>query len=96
MTSFQFHFPASSGPTVTIPLPEELRGDDIEVIVMRKSDRLKPGCDADFWRKKSLDEIAAEQGGPKICTDPNSLWEGFPKLWDTQEELEEFLERRKY
>jgi len=51
---------------------------------------------AEFRKKKSLDEIIAEQGGPRVCTNPTRLWEDFPKLWETEAELDEFLERRKY
>ena len=80
----------------TITLPPEFCGGNVEVVVRKKPTPLQPDCDDDFRRKKSLDEIVAEQGGPRICTNPASLWEDFPKLWDTETELEEFFERRKY
>ena len=80
----------------TITLPPEFYGNQVEMIVRKKSGMLQPDCDADSRRMKSLDEIVAEQGGPRVCTNPDSLWEDFPKLWDTEAELEEFLERRKY
>jgi len=80
----------------TITLPSEFCGNHVEMVVRRKSDQLQSGCDSDFRRIKSLDEIVAEQGGPRVCTNPDSLWKDFPKLWDTEAELEEFLERRKY
>ena len=80
----------------TITLPSEFCGNHVEMVVRRKTDQLQPRCDSDLRRIKSLDEIVAEQGGPRVCTNPDSLWEDFPKLWDTESELEEFLERRKY
>ena len=80
----------------TITLPSEFHGNQVDVIVFKKSDLLQPGYDDDFWREKPLDEIITEQGGPRVCTDPASLWEDFPKLWDTEAELKEFLERRKH
>ena len=79
----------------TITLPPEFRGAEVMILETVPKKTL-PESDDDFWRTKSLDEIVAEQGGPKVCTNPANLWEGFPKLWETQEELEEFLERRKY
>ncbi len=75
MKSYQFHFPASGEPTLTIPLPEELRGNKIEVILLKKPRHSKLlENDDDFWRTKSLDEIAAEQGGPKIHTDSDKYF----------------------
>ena len=95
MTTFNFHTTVPTDGTIT--LPPEFRGDQVDVTVRRKSAPLPlPENDDDFWRKKSLDEIVAEQGGPRICTNPSSLWEDFPKLWENEAELEEFLERRKY
>jgi len=89
-----FHTTVPSDGMIT--LPPEFCGNQVDVIVHNESDALQLGCDSNNWRKKTLDEIVAEQGGPRICTNPTSLWEGFPKLWDTEAELEEFLERRKY
>ena len=79
----------------TITLPPKYRG--VEVTIHETIPKKPLPIDRDeFWRKKSLEEIVAEQGGPKVCTNPASLWERYPKLWDSEEELEEFLERRKY
>ena len=79
----------------TITLPPEFCGNQVDVIVRKKNHLLQPGCDDNFWGKKPLDKIIVEQGGQRVCTNPARLWEKFPKLWDTEAELEEFLERRK-
>ena len=79
----------------TITLPSEFRGNRVDVIVCRESDALRPGCDADFWNPKTLDEIVAEQGGPKICTDPDFYFGWMSDFWESKEEMEEFLRRRK-
>ena len=94
MTTLCLHTTVSTD--CTIILPPEFCGDQVDVIVCRKSTPLPLSDNDDFGRKKSLGEIVAEQGGPRTCTNPTSLSEGFPKLWDTEAELEEFLERRKY
>ena len=86
MTAFYFHTTVATDCTIT--LPPEFCGDQIDVIVRRKF--------ADSGQKQLLDEIIAEQGGPRTCTNPASLSENFPKLWENETELEEFLERRKY
>ena len=80
-----------------IALPSEFCGDQVDVIVRRKTapPPLLDNTD-DLGRKKTLDEIIAEQGGPRTCTNPASLSKGFPKLWNSEAEVEEFLERRKY
>lgn len=36
MTSFQFHFPASNDATLTIALPEALRGEPLNVVVAKE------------------------------------------------------------
>ncbi|MDR0328361.1 MAG: hypothetical protein LBI05_08715 [Planctomycetaceae bacterium] len=62
----------------------------------RYEDLIEKYADKDFRCKKTLDEIIAEQGGPRVCTNPENLGKDMPQLWDTEAELEEFLERRKY
>ncbi len=37
MTTFQFHFPASGETTVTIPLPEELRGVPFKIVLEKET-----------------------------------------------------------
>jgi len=94
MTQTQPYFttvPASG----TITLPSRYWDTEVMVLETALKKPLSVHCD-ESWRKKSLDEIIARQGGPKICKNPERLWEDFPKLWDSEEELEEFLERRKY
>ena len=78
----------------TITLPEEFRGNQVDITVRRKSGPLPNNSD-DFWRKKPLDEIVAEQGGPKICTNPDEYFGFLSELWDSKEEVEEFLLKRK-
>jgi len=79
----------------TISLPPEFCGRRVDVIVRRESDALRPGDDDDFWNPKTLDEIDAEQGGPKICTDPDFYFGWMSDFWESKEEMEEFLRRRK-
>jgi hypothetical protein len=87
------HFVTTVPADCTITLPLGFCGSQVDVTVRRKS---APLPDGNFGQTKSLDEIVAEQGGPRTCVNPISLSEGFPKLWDSEAELEEFLERRKY
>ena len=98
MTTYQFHVPASYDATLTIALPEELRGEPLEIVVAKEPAKTQDVeiFIANFGQKLSLDEIVAEQGGPRTCISPTSLSEGFPKLWDNEAEVKEFLERRKY
>ena len=79
----------------TITLPPEFCGNPVNVIMRKKNDTLQPGCDADFWRLKPLEEIDAEQGGPKICTNPDDYFGWMADFWESKEEMEEFLRRRK-
>ncbi len=74
--------------TIPIVLPENLRGKKVAIVPEEEMMPL-------HGHPKTLDEIDAEQGGPKICTDPKNLSRDFPKIWDTQEEIEDFLQRRK-
>jgi hypothetical protein len=92
MTTLHFHTTVPADCTIT--LPPEFCGDLVDVIVRRESTPLPLPNEGGFRKKKSLDEIIAEQGGPRTCTNPTSLSEGFPKLWDNEAELKEFLERR--
>ena len=36
MTTYQFHFPASNDVTLTIALPEALRGEPLNVVVAKE------------------------------------------------------------
>jgi len=77
-----------------ITLPPIYRG--IEVIVHgTTSEKPLPVDREEFWRKKTLDEIVAEQGGPKICTNPEEYFGSLSFLWDSEEEMETFLKKRK-
>ena len=37
MTTYQFHFPATGDATLTIALPEELRGEPLKIVVAKES-----------------------------------------------------------
>ena len=89
------HFYTTVPESGMITLPPEFRGTEVMIRETAPKKPIPVNRD-EFRRKKTLDEIVAEQGGPRICTNPERLFEGFPKLWDTEEELAEFLERRKY
>ena len=78
----------------TITLPPEFRGTEVMIREAAPKKPL-PENDDDFWRKKSLDEIDAEQGGPKICTNPDEYFGSLAFLWDSKEEIEMFLKKRK-
>jgi len=75
----------------TITLPPEFRGAEVTIIetVPKKT---APMNDDDF---KSLDEIDAEQGGPKICMNSGDYFGYMSELWNSKEEMEQFLHRRK-
>jgi len=79
----------------TITLPPEFCGSPVEIAMCKKSNLLPPGCVDDFRRMKSLDEIEAEQGGPRVCTDPDLYFGWMADFWESKEEMEEFLRRRK-
>ena len=95
MTTLQVFYTTVPGDGI-IALPPEFCGSRVDVVVRKEPDALLPEGDNDLRKPKTLDEIVAEQGGPRVCTNPASLWEDFPKLWNTEAELEDFLERRKY
>ena len=78
----------------TITLPPEFWGEQVDVTVRRKSPLLPTDRD-EFWQNRSLEEIDAEQGGPKICTNPDEYFGFLSELWDSNEEMEEFLRKRK-
>lgn len=89
------------GPDGMIAVPSELCGREVDVRIVPAvrcdDERIRTVIDPEeFWRKKSLDEIAAEQDGYKICTNPDDYFGYLEPLWDSPEELEEFLERRKF
>jgi hypothetical protein len=78
----------------TITLPPEFR--TAEVIVREATPKkMSPMSCNDFWQTKSLDEIAAEQGGTKVCTNPDEYFGSLAFLWDSEDELETFLKKRK-
>ena len=78
----------------TITLPPEYRGAEI-MIRETAPKKMLPMDSREFPRRKTLDEIAAEQGGPKICTNPDEYFGFLADFWDSPEEVEEFLRRRK-
>jgi hypothetical protein len=97
MTTFPFHTTVLDNGMLAVPLPEEFRGKTVNVLTDEEEKLLRIiRANEDVRRKKTLDEIIAEQGGPRVCTNPESLGEDMPKLWNTEAELEEFLEHRKY
>ena len=75
----------------TITLPPEFR--TTEVMILETTPKTTEG--SEFWQTKSLDEIAAEQGGSKVCTNPDSYFGSLAFLWDSEEEMETFLEKRR-
>ena len=78
----------------TITLPPEFRGT--EVVILETTPKKPPAIAPDeFWRRKTLDEIDAEQGGPKICTNPDEYFGFLSEFLGSKEEVEEFLRRRK-
>ncbi len=52
MSTFQFHFPASTGATVTIPLPPELQDRDIEVSIKAHDRPDKPEWTGEDERRR--------------------------------------------
>lgn len=93
--STQYEFTVPPDGTIPVVLPEELRGQEVEMKIERKSRPVAIPDSESFWRKKTLEEIDAEQGGPKVCTDPDKYFGFLSDLWDSEEEIEEFLRRRK-
>jgi len=78
----------------TITLPPKYRG--VEVTIHETISKKPLPRDRDeFWRKKSLEEIVAEQGGPKVCTNPDEYFGSLAFLWDSEEEMETFLKKRR-
>ena len=78
-----------------ISLPPEFYGEQVDVTVCKKpSSSLSVDRD-EFWEKKPLEEIDAEQGGPKICTNPDEYFGFLSEFWGSQDEVEEFLRKRR-
>ena len=78
----------------TITLPPEFRTTEVMILeTTPKKPKTTEG--SEFWQTKSLDEIAAEQGGQKICTNPDTYFGSLAFLWDSAEEMETFLEKRR-
>ena len=87
-------FYASVPESGTITLPPEFR--TTEVMILETTSKMPSSIDRhEFWRTQSLDEIAAEQGGAKVCTNPNEYFGSLAFLWDSEEEMETFLKKRK-
>jgi hypothetical protein len=95
LTTQPFFTTASESGTIT--LPEELHGKRLKIVVENETPKKNTEIpsDNDFWHKKSLDEIDAEQGGPKICTNPDDYFGFLSDIWESKEEVEQFLRRRK-
>lgn len=51
MTTFQFHLPASGEATVTIPLPEELRGEPLKIVLEKETEPAKRTTMREFVEK---------------------------------------------
>jgi hypothetical protein len=77
----------------TITLPPEFR--DAEVVILETTSKRPPEDRDEFWCPKSLDEIAVDQGGAKICTNPDEYFGSLAFLWDSEEEIESFLQNRR-
>jgi len=85
------HYETSVPDDGTIVLPQEFRGS--KVIVLKNKPALPENND--HWKnKKSLDEIIQEQG-IKPMTDPDRYFGSLSFLWDSKEDVEDFLRRRK-
>jgi hypothetical protein len=74
----------------TITLPQKFRATKVMIL-----ETPSPTDRNEFWQTKSLDEIVAEQGGPKACTNPDEYFGSLAFLWDSEEEMETFLKKRK-
>jgi len=78
----------------TITLPPEFRASKV-MILETPQKKSKPTESNEFWKTQSLDEVVAEQGGPKTCTNPDEYVGSLAFLWDSDEEIETFLKKRK-
>ena len=74
----------------TITLPQKFRTTEVMILETPSP----TGCD-EFLKTKSLDEIVAEQGGPKVCANPDKYVGSLAFLWDSNDEIETFLKSRK-
>jgi hypothetical protein len=74
----------------TITLPQKFRTTEVMIL-----ETPNPTACGEFWQTKSLDEVDAEQGGPKVCTNPDEYVGSLAFLWDSDEEIEMFLKKRK-
>jgi hypothetical protein len=74
-----------------ITLPPEF--DDTEVIVRKKPQPL-PENNEHWTKKKTLEELRQEQGDKRML-DPDRYFGSLSFLWDSPEEVDEFLMRRK-
>lgn len=75
----------------TITLPPEF--DNADVVVLKKGLPLPENND--HWKhQKTLEELEQEQGCKRF-TDPSRVFGTLSFLWDSEEEVEEFLRRRK-
>jgi len=78
----------------TITLPPEFW--TTEVMILETTPKKPKSMESnEFWQTKSLEEIAAEQGGSKICVSPDAYFGSLAFLWDSEEEIETFLEKRR-
>ena len=51
MTTYQFHIPASNDATLTIALPEELRGEPLKIVVAKEPATLQRSTMREFVEK---------------------------------------------
>ena len=51
MMTYQFHVPASNDATLTIALPEELRGEPLQIVVAKEPTTLKRSTMREFVEK---------------------------------------------
>ncbi|MDR1964865.1 MAG: hypothetical protein LBQ50_13925 [Planctomycetaceae bacterium] len=85
------HYELSVPEGGAVVLPPEFYGS--KVVVIKKTPPLPENND--HWKhQKTLEELAEEQG-EKRFTDPNRVFGTLSFLWDSKEEVEEFLRKRK-
>ncbi|MDR1964866.1 MAG: hypothetical protein LBQ50_13930 [Planctomycetaceae bacterium] len=75
----------------SITLPPEFCNTEI---VVRKKTPMLPENNDHWKHQKTLEELRQEQGD-KTMTDPDRYFGSLSFLWDSKEEAEEFLRRRK-
>jgi hypothetical protein len=92
MTTFHFQTTVLPDGTIPLQLPEALRGIEVEVALVPA---VNQSPNNGHWKtKKTLDQLTLEQGDKRF-TNPNRVFGTLSFLWNSPEEVEEFLEQRK-